>query len=178
MWFDAFTTPIGTLSIACDLNGLRYVLFENNKYDVPGRDSWQRDVGITRMAREQIEQYFAHERQSFDLPLSPLGTDFQKKTWAMLAEIPFGKTWSYAELAGKIAAPKAVRAVGAANGRNPLPIILPCHRVIGSNGSLTGFAGGLSMKKWLLEHEGALDPSATPLQCKIDFSQKNHSPAR
>ena len=99
-------------------------------------------------------------------------TEFQQKTWAMLAQIPFGKTWSYGELAGKIAASKAVRAVGAANGRNPLPIILPCHRVIGSNGSLTGFGGGLATKKWLLDHEGA------PAQCMIEFSQKNHSPAR
>ena len=178
MWFDAFNTPIGLLTIACDVSGLRYVLFENAKYDAPGRDEWQRELGPTRVAREQIEQYFAGERQSFDLPLNPIGTDFQKKTWAMLAEIPFGQTWSYAELAGKIAAPKAVRAVGAANGRNPLAIILPCHRVIGSNGSLTGFAGGLSTKKWLLEHEGALDQGETPLQCMIDFSQKNHSPAR
>ena len=178
MWFDAFNTPIGLLTIACDVSGLRYVLFENAKYDAPGRDEWQRDLGPTRVAREQIEQYFAGERQSFNLPLNPLGTDFQKKTWAMLAQIPHGQTWSYAELAGKIAAPKAVRAVGAANGRNPLPIILPCHRVIGSNGSLTGFAGGLSTKKWLLDHESALDQGEMPLQCRIESSQKNHSPER
>jgi len=87
--------------------------------------------------------------------LNPGGTEFQKKTWAMLAQIPFGQTWSYSELADKIAAPTAVRAVGAANGRNPLPIILPCHRVIGRDGSLTGFGGGLPTKKWLLEHESA-----------------------
>ena len=171
MWFDELNTAIGALTIAADDSGLRYVLFENNKY-VPDRQYWQRDVGPTRLAREQLQQYFAGERQTFDLQLSPVGTEFQQKTWAMLAQIPFGKTWSYGELAGNIAAPKAVRAVGAANGRNPLPIILPCHRVIGSNGSLTGFGGGLTTKKWLLDHEGA------PAQCMIEFSQKNHSPAR
>ena len=172
MWFDEFNTPIGKLSIAADDSGLRYVLFENNKYDAPGRQSWQRDASPTRLAREQLLQYFSRERQAFDLQLSPVGTEFQQKTWAMLAQIPFGATWSYSELANKIAAPKAVRAVGAANGRNPLPIILPCHRVIGRDGSLTGFGGGLATKKWLLDHEGA------PTQCMIEFSQKNHSPER
>ena len=153
MWFDAFNTPIGQLTIAADDSGLRFVLFENNKYDVPGRQDWRRDSGPTRAAREQLLQYFAAERQTFDMPLHLGGTEFQKKTWATLAQIPFGQTWSYSELAAKIALPKAVRAVGAANGRNPLPIILPCHRVIGANGSLTGFGGGLPTKKWLLEHE-------------------------
>lgn len=153
MWFDAFNTPIGQLTIAADDSGLRFVLFENNKYDVPGRQDWRRDAGATQRVREQFLQYFAGERQIFNLPLNPTGTEFQKKTWATLAQIPFGQTWSYSELAAKIALPKAVRAVGAANGRNPLPIILPCHRVIGANGSLTGFGGGLPTKKWLLEHE-------------------------
>ncbi len=153
MWFDAFNTPIGKLTIAVDASGVRYVLFENNKYDAPGRQDWQRDSGPAQATREQLLQYFAGERKSFDLPLSLGGTEFQKKTWAMLAQIPFGQTWSYSELANKIAVPKAVRAVGAANGRNPLPIILPCHRVIGRDGSLTGFGGGLATKKWLLDHE-------------------------
>ena len=156
MWFDAFNTPIGQLTIAADDSGLRFVLFENNKYDVPGRQDWRRDAGVTQRVREQFLQYFAGERQIFNLPLNPTGTEFQKKTWATLAQIPFGQTWSYSELAAKIALPKAVRAVGAANGRNPLPIILPCHRVIGANGSLTGFGGGLPTKKWLLEHEARL----------------------
>ena len=172
MWFDEFNTPIGKLTIAVDVSGLRYVLIESNKYDAAGRDAWQRDVSPTRLAREQLLQYFAGERQLFDLQLSPVGTEFQKKTWTMLAQIPFGKTWSYSELAEQIGTPKAVRAVGAANGRNPLPIILPCHRVIGRDGSLTGFGGGLPTKKWLLDHEDA------PAQCMIEFSQKNHSPAR
>ena len=156
MWFDEFNTPIGKLTIAVDDSGLRFVLFENNKYDAPERQDWRRDAGPTRLARDQLLQYFAGERRIFDLTLNPSGTEFQKKTWSMLAQIPFGQTWSYSELAAKIALPKAVRAVGAANGRNPLPIILPCHRVIGANGSLTGFGGGLPTKKWLLEHEARL----------------------
>ncbi len=154
MWFDEFKTPIGALQVACDDSGLRYVMFENNKYDAPHRNYWKRDTNITREAREQLLQYFSGDRQTFDLELNPVGTEFQMQTWHMLAKIPFGETWSYGELANKIGSPKAVRAVGAANGRNPIPIILPCHRVIGSDGTLTGFGGGLPTKQWLLEHEG------------------------
>lgn len=154
MWFDEFKTPIGLLQVACDDNGLRYVMFENNKYDAPQRSDWKRDTAATREAREQLLQYFAGERKTFDLLLNPVGTEFQVKTWNMLAKIPFGETWSYGQLANKIGSPKAVRAVGAANGRNPIPIILPCHRVIGSDGTLTGFGGGLPTKQWLLGHEG------------------------
>lgn len=155
MWFDDFNTPIGLLTVAVDPSGLRYVLFANNKYDASGRDSWQRDKSATRAARTQLEEYFAGERRNFDLELNPVGTEFQRRTWLALANIPFGKTCSYGALAEQLGAPKAVRAVGAANGRNPLPIILPCHRVIGSDGSLTGFGGGLPLKQWLLAHECA-----------------------
>jgi methylated-DNA-[protein]-cysteine S-methyltransferase len=155
MWFDELKTPIGRLTVAADDQGLRRVLFETNKYDVAERASWKRDAAALRVVREQLRAYFAGERTRFDLPLAPLGTPFQLKVWHTLAEIPFGAMWSYAEVALRIGAPKAVRAVGAANGRNPLPIVLPCHRVIGSNGKLTGFGGGLPMKQFLLEHEGA-----------------------
>jgi methylated-DNA-[protein]-cysteine S-methyltransferase len=154
MWFDEFKTPIGVLQVACDDSGLRFVMFENNKYDAPQRENWKRDTSVTREAREQLLQYFSGERKIFDLSLNPIGTEFQIQTWRMLAKIPFGETWSYGQVANKIGSPKAVRAVGAANGRNPIPIILPCHRVIGSNGTLTGFGGGLPTKQWLLEHEG------------------------
>ena len=101
-----------------------------------------------------VLQYFSGERKEFDLTLNPVGTEFQKQTWHMLAKIPFGEKWSYGQVANEIGLPKAVRAVGAANGRNPISIILPCHRVIGRNGTLTGFGGGLPTKQWLLEHEG------------------------
>ena len=153
MWFDEFKTPIGMLKIAVDAKGLRYVLFESNKHEPSHGMEWKKDRSPTNEARQQLLQYFSGERIEFELEISLAGTEFQRRTWQMLASIPYGQTWSYAELAKRVESPKAVRAVGAANGRNPLPIVLPCHRVIGSDGSLTGFGGGLPVKKWLLEHE-------------------------
>jgi methylated-DNA-[protein]-cysteine S-methyltransferase len=158
MWFDAFDTKIGVLTVAMDATGIRHILFPRNKYDALDRDTWKRDAKALREPREQLLAYFAGERKAFDLPLAPAGTPFQLKVWNTLARIPFGATWSYLELAARIDAPKAVRAVGAANGRNPLPIVLPCHRVIGADGSLTGFGGGLPLKQFLLEHEGVGQP--------------------
>ena len=104
-------------------------------------------------AIKQLEEYFAGQRKNFDLKLNPQGTDFQKQIWQLLLKIPYGKTSSYRELSNDYGNPLAIRAVAAANGKNPLWIIIPCHRVIGSDGSLTGYAGGLWRKKWLLEHE-------------------------
>jgi methylated-DNA-[protein]-cysteine S-methyltransferase len=153
IWFDDFATPIGRLTVAADTHGLRHVLFESNKYEAADRAEWKRDPAPLRLAREQLQAYFEGERERFDLPLHPVGTPFQLKVWRTLAEIPFGATWSYGEVARRIGEPKAMRAVGAANGRNPLPIVLPCHRVIGSDGSLTGFGGGLPIKQFLLRHE-------------------------
>lgn len=155
MWFDEFPTPIGTLTLAADEAGLRHLLFPENKYPVAGREAWRRDAAPLREARRQVEEYFAGKRRVFDLALAPAGTDFQCRVWLALAAIPSGTTWSYGQLARHIGEPTAVRAVGAANGRNPLPIVLPCHRVIGSDGKLTGFGGGLPLKQWLLDHEGA-----------------------
>ena len=121
--------------------------------DVHGEDT------VLQSCAMQLQEYFAGERCRFDLPLNGAGTDFQQSVWSALSRIPFGELRSYGDIAREIGRPKAVRAVGAANGSNPLPIIVPCHRVIGSNGSLTGFAGGLDIKKKLLVLEGAL-PSA------------------
>ncbi|HEY4245077.1 MAG TPA: methylated-DNA--[protein]-cysteine S-methyltransferase [Kofleriaceae bacterium] len=112
-----------------------------------------RETKLLARAATQMAEYFAGKRTEFDLPMSPRGTDFQRRVWAQLAKIPFGVTWSYGEVAARIGRPAASRAVGAANGQNPLAILLPCHRVIGSNGSLTGYGGGLPLKKWLLAHE-------------------------
>lgn len=106
----------------------------------------------------QLKEYFAGWRTTFDLPLEPSGTDFQLSVWELLRKIPYGVTTSYGELARRLGDPKATRAVGAANGANPIPIIVPCHRVVGSKGELTGFGGGIERKRWLLEHEGALMP--------------------
>ncbi|NNE75686.1 MAG: methylated-DNA--[protein]-cysteine S-methyltransferase, partial [Pricia sp.] len=104
-------------------------------------------------AAHQLQEYFKGERQHFDLRLKPTGTDFQQRVWKFLLDIPYGKTLSYLELSKKLGDTKAIRAVAAANGKNPIWIVVPCHRVIGSDGSLTGYAGGLHRKKWLLEHE-------------------------
>jgi methylated-DNA-[protein]-cysteine S-methyltransferase len=118
---------------------------------------WQEgDHPLLRETARQLAEYFAGARRVFDLPLAPRGTAFQCDVWTTLATIPFGETISYAQLASRVGKPTAVRAVGAANGRNPLPIVLPCHRVIGADGSLTGFGGGLPTKQFLLQLEGAL----------------------
>jgi methylated-DNA-[protein]-cysteine S-methyltransferase len=106
------------------------------------------------MAARQLKEYFAGTRRKFDLRLRMQGTDFQQRVWRTLTEIPYGETWSYGQLAKHIGSPNASRAVGLANGRNPIAVIVPCHRVIGADGSLTGFGGGLPRKRWLLTHEG------------------------
>jgi methylated-DNA-[protein]-cysteine S-methyltransferase len=114
--------------------------------------------GLTSPARRQLAEYFAGHRRVFDLPLAPRGTPFQRAVWQALGTIPFGGTCSYADVAERIGRPGAARAVGAANGRNPIAIIVPCHRVIGRDGSLTGYAAGLARKRRLLDHEGVLPP--------------------
>lgn len=111
------------------------------------------DHPVLRAAEDQLGAYFAGERTAFDLPLAPAGTPFQQAVWRALLDIPFGETRSYRDIACALGQPTATRAVGAANGRNPLPIVAPCHRVIGADGSLTGFGGGLDTKRWLLAHE-------------------------
>lgn len=118
---------------------------------------------VLEAAATQLAEYFAGDRRDFDLPLAPTGTAFQQAVWRALRTIPFGTVRSYREIAGQIGQPSAVRAVGAANGRNPLPIVVPCHRVIGSDGSLTGFAGGLDTKRALLALEGSLPPETAGL---------------
>jgi methylated-DNA-[protein]-cysteine S-methyltransferase len=115
---------------------------------VPGRST-----RVLAAAAEQLAQYFAGERKDFDLALGAIGTSFQQLVWRALTTIPFGETWTYGELARSIGRPSASRAVGAANSKNPLGIIVPCHRVIGASGELTGYAGGMPAKKWLLDHE-------------------------
>ncbi|TYT25321.1 methylated-DNA--[protein]-cysteine S-methyltransferase [Luteimonas viscosa] len=152
-------SPVGPLFLAADDAGLRAIEFRDNRHPVRRGDDWQEgDNAVLRMARHQLGEYFAGTRRTFDLPLSPHGTDFQRNVWTTLATIPYGETVSYAQLAARVGRPGASRAVGAANGRNPLPIVLPCHRVIGADGALTGFGGGLPTKQYLLKLEGALPP--------------------
>jgi len=162
--YDRFDSPIGPLTVAADEQGLRHVLLAENHHDARGREHWVRDAGYVAEARHQLLDYLAGDRDRFDLRLAPVGTEFQRHVWLTLAQIPFGQTWSYAQLAQRVGRPSATRAVGAANGRNPLPIVLPCHRVIGANGTLTGFGGGLPTKLALLRLEGA--PAVAGMQAR------------
>ncbi|MEM8849760.1 MAG: methylated-DNA--[protein]-cysteine S-methyltransferase [Pseudomonadota bacterium] len=147
-------TPIGALLLAADAAGLARISFPTGDRTVrPGGD-WMEDAGPLAEAIAQLRAYFAGELTAFDLTLSPSGTAFQKQVWLTLPEIGFGETATYSEIARRVGRPKASRAVGAANGANPLPIVLPCHRIVGADGSLTGFGGGLPVKRFLLAHEG------------------------
>jgi methylated-DNA-[protein]-cysteine S-methyltransferase len=150
------TSPIGVLTLVADATHLHEIHFPQERH--PSKRPYPREGEneVLHETRRQLDTYFSGRLQVFNLPLQANGTDFQREVWAMLAQIPFGKTWSYSELARHIGKPDAVRAVGAANGRNPIPIVLPCHRVIGANGSLTGFGGGLPTKQFLLHLEGVL----------------------
>ena len=152
LWFDIIDSPIGRLTAAADDTGLRWLLFPQNRHE-PVREGWQRNARPFSALRTQLAAYFAGELRDFDLPLAPQGTAFQQSAWAALRTIPYGETRSYRDQALAIGNPKGVRAVGLANGRNPLPIIIPCHRVIGANGSMTGFGGGIDTKRFLLDLE-------------------------
>jgi methylated-DNA-[protein]-cysteine S-methyltransferase len=144
-------TPIGPLGLVASETGLSGVRFHARALRNEGRSPH------IDHAAEQLDAYFAGGLTAFDLPLDLVGTDFQVRCWRALATIPYGQTVSYGEQARRLGlGPDAARAVGSANGQNPIPVILPCHRVIGANGSLTGFGGGLDTKRFLLEHEGAL----------------------
>lgn len=148
----AVETPIGTLGLVGSEAGLSRVLWS-------AKDLPDQSCAVLEAAAAQLDAYFAGDLIEFDLPLDLDGTDFQRQCWLALATIPYGQTVSYGEQARRLGlGPDAARAVGAANGQNPLPLVLPCHRVIGADGSLTGFGGGLHLKRFLLEHEGALLP--------------------
>jgi methylated-DNA-[protein]-cysteine S-methyltransferase len=156
-YYSVVPSPVGPLTLRWSNDALLGSYFENAPF-LARRDEWVRDDACLRPVREQLEQYFEGARTSFDVPLSFEGTPFQVRVWQALRDIPFGRTASYGELARRIGQRNGAgaRAVGAANGRNPLCVIVPCHRVIGADGSLTGFGGGLPRKRWLLEHEGSL----------------------
>lgn len=148
-------SPVGTLTLIAGQRGLSAILWEDDDpARVPTGDSAENaDHPVLREAARQLTDYFAGRRRAFDLRLDFRGTDFQKAVWAALLTIPFGETRSYGEIARAIGRPGASRAVGAANGRNPISIVAPCHRVVGANGALTGFAGGLAAKRFLLDLE-------------------------
>jgi len=152
--FYSYTKSIcGEILLACSEEGLTHIHFQEGKRPMQPKQDWVRDVEPLRDATDQLLAYFEGTRVNFDLPLAPAGTPFQLRVWEALKTIPCGKTVSYADIARAIEQPTAVRAVASANGRNPLPIVIPCHRVIGSDGKLRGYAGGLAIKQKLLDHE-------------------------
>ena len=152
-----YDSPVGALMLAATDAGIHAVEFPENRHPVKRDGEWHEGTHpLLDAAMRQLDGYFAGTRRTFELPLAPRGTPFQLQVWEALRAIPFGATWSYARLAQAIGNPSAMRAVGAANGRNPIPIIVPCHRVIGANGTLTGFGGGLPTKAFLLRLEGAM----------------------
>lgn len=175
--YSTMPSPIGELTLVSDGSALIGIYMTRQRPAPPNdggmdaaaavavlpesvvRADWVRDDHGLREARRQLEAYFAGELELFDLPVAMHGTPFQLRVWEALRSIPFGETVSYAEIARRIGNATAVRAVGAANGRNPVPIVVPCHRVIGADGSLTGYGGGIERKKWLLAHEGRARPS-------------------
>ena len=148
LYCENVPTPVGTLCVCSDgeaVTGIRFGAGETNG-----------GCPVTGQARQQLTEYFAGQRREFDLPLAPAGTDFQRRVWELLREIPFGETVTYGDLARRLGNPRAARAVGMACNRNPIAIVVPCHRVVGSTGSLTGYAGGLDTNAFLLKLEGAL----------------------
>lgn len=156
IFYGHYDSPIGRLQLFSNGEALvALYMAEHRHQQLFTRDCRQADALFVQ-AREQLAAYFAGELKRFDLPLCPKGTAFQQKVWAGLQQIPFGGTESYAALAARIGQPTASRAVGMANGRNPLSVIIPCHRVIGADGALTGYGGGLQRKQWLLQHEQAM----------------------
>jgi len=159
--YTALPSPVGTLKLVASDQGLVAILWENDtprRVPLPHAEKAD-DHPVLNEAARQLGEYFSGERRVFDLPLDFHGTAFQKDVWAELLRVPFGETRSYAQIAESIGRPTASRAVGAANGRNPISIVAPCHRIIGTNGGLTGFAGGLEAKTWLLTLEGSLVPA-------------------
>jgi methylated-DNA-[protein]-cysteine S-methyltransferase len=148
-------TPLGRLLLTSDGQSLIGLHLADQKYFPNQTPAWAEApaLAVLVQTQQQLADYFAHQRTTFTIPLAPPGTAFQQQVWQQLCQIPFGTTLSYGALAQRLGQPNASRAVGAANGRNPISIIIPCHRVIASNGNLTGYAGGVGRKQWLLQHE-------------------------
>lgn len=152
---SAIDSPVGTLRVVASDDALLAVLWPDER---DGRVTFDDEPSpgtnaVVASTARQLDEYFTGGRRNFDLPLDLRGTDFQQQVWRSLPEIPYGETSTYAKQAASIGRPRAIRAVGSANGRNPLSIVLPCHRIVAANGSLAGFAGGLDTKRWLLDHE-------------------------
>jgi methylated-DNA-[protein]-cysteine S-methyltransferase len=154
-YYDFYASPQGPMLLVADGDGLCGAYFDGQKYHPQLGSQWRRDAGraMLRQARRELAEYFGGERKRFDTPLTPEGTPFQRSVWTAISSVGFGETISYAELASRAGYPGSARAAGAATGRNPIGIIVPCHRIVGSDGSLTGYAGGLDRKRALLALE-------------------------
>ncbi len=163
MFYSKIESPIGELLLTADTRGITG-LYMNTKAKLPDERS-RRDDAVFHEAKHQMDAYFAGRLKVFDLPIVFTGTPFQNDVWRALCDIPFGETLSYGGLARRVGRPSASRAVGAANGRNPISIVVPCHRVIGADGSLTGYGGGMDRKRWLLQHEGVLPAELSYPMC-------------
>lgn len=153
IFYTTVDSPLGPILLAGNNEGLRELNFQEGKRPTPIGADWEKNAAPFAETVAQLQAYFDGELQEFDLPLAPTGTPFQITVWRELQAIPYGETISYGELARRIGKPKAARAVGSANGANPLPLVVPCHRVVGSDGRLTGYGGGLPIKEALLAHE-------------------------
>jgi methylated-DNA-[protein]-cysteine S-methyltransferase len=154
IFYTMMASPFGPVCLVGTEQGLIRVDFQGGDRPVQPAPAWQEDRGVLDSATHQLQEYFQGQRQIFTLPLAPPGTPFQQRVWQELQRIPFGATLTYRELAQCLGMPQAARAVGHANGRNPLAIVIPCHRLIGSDGHLRGYAGGITLKQRLLQHEG------------------------
>jgi methylated-DNA-[protein]-cysteine S-methyltransferase len=151
--YSTVASPIGELLLTSDGKSVTGVYMQKQKHEARRTKDWKRDDAALKQTRAQLQAYFAGELREFEMPLAAEGTPFQQRVWRALCDIPYGVTISYGELARRIGQPTPSRAVGLANGQNPIAIVVPCHRVIGANGSLTGYGGGLERKRWLLAHE-------------------------
>ena len=165
VYFDHVASPLGGLVLATDGEALTGVWFDGQKHQPPMGEGWQRrcDLPILQRTDRELAEYFAGERSEFEVPLAPSGTPFQRAVWNAIASVPYGGTIVYRELAARAGQPRAIRAAGAATGRNPWSIIIPCHRIVGADGALTGYAGGLERKRALLALECA-DLAVAPVR--------------
>ncbi|MGP1677153.1 MAG: methylated-DNA--[protein]-cysteine S-methyltransferase [Burkholderiales bacterium] len=157
-YYDFYESPHGPMLLVADGEGLSGVYFNGQKYHPQIASQWRRDAGHAplRQAKRELAEYFGGERKRFDAPLAPEGTAFQRSVWKAISSVGYGETITYGELAKRAGCPGSARAAGAATGRNPIGVIVPCHRIVGSNGSLTGYAGGLDRKRALLALESGL----------------------
>jgi len=176
--FSLLDSPIGELLLTGDGESVTGIWMQSHRSEWRRTKAWRRDDAALASTRVQLSEYFAGERSEFDLPLAAEGTAFQRKVWTALCTIPYGETLSYGELARRIGQPSAARAVGLANGSNPLPIVVPCHRVIGADGSLTGFGGGIERKRWLLAHEARYSKGTGDLFTSVSFRAEGEESRR